>query len=238
MMRKILLGGRELQYELERKKVKNINVRIKPGGLVYVSADRRVSVETIEEFFRTKSDEILKAVKKFETYRPVENERLETGSRVFLLGQPLTLRVESASSNMVTREGDTLIVYSAGSSTDAIVDAWYDIQCRRILPGIGHRIYQRFSGIVSREAEYSWKKMKSRWGSCSPSKYRMSINRDLVKYDESLIEFVFCHEYSHFIHPDHSPAFYSFMSEMMPDHRERKRELENRAAALRACETA
>ncbi len=233
MMRKIVREGREIAYELQRKNVKNINIRIKPGGAVCVSASPRVPVSAVEELFVTKSAEILKAVKKFEGIKPVAAERLAEGSTVYLLGTPLTIKVMEARSNMVTREGDTLIVYSAGSSTDAIISAWYDVQCRRLLTEAGHRMYERFREYVPREPEYSYKTMKSRWGSCNPVKCRMSISRELVMYDISLVDFVFCHEYSHFIHPNHSKAFYDFMSTIMPDHRERKRKLEEQARIIR-----
>lgn len=229
MMRKIILDGREVHYELEHRSVKNINIRIRPGGIISVSADKRVPLECIEKLFSDKRSEILKALDKYSAMKPETAGTLTDGSTAWFLGRPLTVRTETAASNMVTRDGDTLIVYSAGSSTDAIVSAWYDVQCRRILSGIGHRMYERFRNYVEREPDYSYKSMKSRWGSCNPVKYRMSLNRELVKYDESLIEFVLCHEYSHFIHPNHSSSFYDFMSEMMPDHRERKEKLKKAA---------
>ena len=42
MERKLVLDGRILTYELERKQVKNINLRIRPDGSIYVSAPRRM----------------------------------------------------------------------------------------------------------------------------------------------------------------------------------------------------
>lgn len=233
MMRKILLEGKELEYELVYKNVRNINIRIKPGGMVTVSASQRVPLSYIEDFFRMKSEEILRSVRKYEKIKPAESDNLTDGSTVYFMGRPLTLKVESAESNMVTMSGDTLIVYSAGSSTGAIIDAWYDTQCRRILKDIGHSVYERFRQYVPHEPVYSYKKMKTLWGSCNPVKCRMSINRELVKYDERLIEFVFCHEYTHFIHPDHSPDFYNFMSGIMPDHKLRRSELKKAASIIR-----
>ncbi len=233
MMRKILLSGREIEYELEFKNVKNINVRVKPGGAIHVSANKRVSPESVDELFRRREAEVLRMLDRFVTY---EAERVpvkvEDGSVVYLLGKPLTVKVEKAASNMVTIDGDDLVVYSAGNSIAAIINAWYDHQCRRVLPEYGHLMYERFKNYVSHEPDYSFKKMKSRWGSCNPHKYRMSINRELIKYDERLIEFVFCHEYSHFIHQDHSPSFYNFMAGIMPDHRKRKEELKKAAKII------
>ena len=124
MRRKIVLEGEELAYELEYKNVRNINIRIKPGGLVFVSAGSRVPVEYIEDFFRKKSAEILRAVKKYSSIKPAAaDDRLKDGSNVYFLGKPYRLRVESAASNMVTLCDDEIIVYSAGCSTDAVIDA-------------------------------------------------------------------------------------------------------------------
>ena len=66
MIRKISLNGVSLEYELEYKKVKNVNLRIKSDGTVHVSASRRVSVRFIEDFMRSKADFILNALEKFE----------------------------------------------------------------------------------------------------------------------------------------------------------------------------
>lgn len=231
MRKTIILDGEELVYELEYKNVKNINVRIKPGGLVFVSAGKRVPQEYIEDFFRKKSAEILRAVKKYRAVKPAAaDDRLKEGSSIYYLGKSFRLKIESAASNMVTLCRDEIIVYSAGCSVDAVIDAWYDAQCKKVLRDAGHSVYLKFTDFVAHEPEYSFKKMKTLWGSCNPVKYRMSINRDLIKYDRRLIEFVFCHEYTHFIHPNHSPDFYRFMTGIMPDHDERKKEL--KAAAL------
>lgn len=65
MINKITLKNKTLYYELQYKKVKNINLRIKPDGTVHVSANKRVPVEVIEEFILSKADFILKALEKY-----------------------------------------------------------------------------------------------------------------------------------------------------------------------------
>ncbi len=61
----IYAHGRKFKYTLERKNVKNINLRIKPSGEVYVSANRRVSQKTIEGFITSKADFVFKAIDKY-----------------------------------------------------------------------------------------------------------------------------------------------------------------------------
>lgn len=65
MNKEIYLKKIKIQYNLQYKRVKNINLRIKPDGTVHVSANRRVSQNVIDEFLISKSDFILKAMKKY-----------------------------------------------------------------------------------------------------------------------------------------------------------------------------
>lgn len=66
MKRYINLGQKTIEYTLEYKRVKNINLRIKSDATVYVSANKRVSVAEIEYFMKSKAEFILKAMDKFE----------------------------------------------------------------------------------------------------------------------------------------------------------------------------
>lgn len=59
--------GKAISYNLTCKKVKNINLRIKPDGSVNVSANRFTSRRVIDDFLLSKSDLIFKALKKYET---------------------------------------------------------------------------------------------------------------------------------------------------------------------------
>lgn len=65
-VREILCENRKIQYELTRKQVKNINLRIKPDGKVYVSANKSVPVKYLDSFVASKQDFIFQAIDKFE----------------------------------------------------------------------------------------------------------------------------------------------------------------------------
>ncbi len=61
------LGGRKVPYVLVRKKVKNINARIKPDGVVYVSASSLVPRKAVEACLLSKEEFILRALDKTAT---------------------------------------------------------------------------------------------------------------------------------------------------------------------------
>ena len=60
--RRIVLNGQDIEYELQRKQVKNINLRIRQDGTVYVSASPTVSLTVIEKFMQSRSGLILSAI--------------------------------------------------------------------------------------------------------------------------------------------------------------------------------
>lgn len=66
MIKEIILKDRRIEYELQIKAVKNINLRIKADRTVFVSASPSVSEKTIEEFLVSKSDYILNALEYYE----------------------------------------------------------------------------------------------------------------------------------------------------------------------------
>ena len=48
MERTVLCNGEPLQYQLHYKKVKNVNIRVVSGGVVQVSASRRVGAAEVD----------------------------------------------------------------------------------------------------------------------------------------------------------------------------------------------
>ena len=67
-MKTIMLpDGRSLTYELTRKRVKNINFRAKDDGIVYVSANARVSVKEVERFLAERADFFFGAFERLRT---------------------------------------------------------------------------------------------------------------------------------------------------------------------------
>ncbi len=81
MKHQILLNNKIISYELTYKKVKNINLRIKPDGSVHVSANHRVSQRMIDGFLQTKSGFILNALKKYQNPKPLRQHFAENEIR-------------------------------------------------------------------------------------------------------------------------------------------------------------
>ncbi len=65
--------------------------------------------------------------------------------------------------------------------------------------------------------------MTSRWGSCNCNTGVLNFNLWLINSPIGCIEYVIVHEFAHFIYPNHSAAYHSLLSQLMPDWKERKK---------------
>ena len=72
--RTVCAGGKKIKYILERKQVKNINLRVRPDGIVKVSASPRVDASQIDDFVLSKAEFILKALERFKVMADAERK--------------------------------------------------------------------------------------------------------------------------------------------------------------------
>ncbi|MCI8403121.1 MAG: M48 family metallopeptidase [Lachnospiraceae bacterium] len=68
--------------------------------------------------------------------------------------------------------------------------------------------------------------MRTRFGSCSVGRGRITLNAVLIKAPLACAEYVVLHELAHFLYPNHSGEFYAFIERYMPDWKERERMLQ------------
>lgn len=74
--------------------------------------------------------------------------------------------------------------------------------------------------------EIKFRKMKSRWGSCS-SKKTITLNTELMKVKKELIDYVLVHELAHLKHMNHSKEFHSLVENYLSDSKVLRKELKN-----------
>ncbi len=74
---------------------------------------------------------------------------------------------------------------------------------------------------------------KTRWGSCSV-KNNISLNINLARLPEELMDYVILHELVHTRVKDHSPRFWAEMDKLVGDGRQMRRRLKNYSGALYA----
>jgi len=75
------------------------------------------------------------------------------------------------------------------------------------------------------------RRMKTRWGSCTPSARTIRLNTELATKPPALLEYIVLHELVHLLEPSHNARFKALMDRHMPDWRTHRDEL-NREPGL------
>lgn len=70
-----------------------------------------------------------------------------------------------------------------------------------------------------------FRKMKTRWGVCNRKDNSITLNTELIKKTEDLIDYVIIHEMAHFYEGNHSKAFWNIVALACPDYKERRNRL-------------
>ncbi len=234
MTKTIVLNNQKINYELNRKNVKNLNLRIKTDGTVSVSVNNRISQEKVDLFLKEHSDFILTALKKYEEYERNKPKEIEfvTGDKVTILGEDRTLKVEAGTKNTVICDKYflTLTVKDIDDFElkKKVIEKWKKEQATKLVTEICEAMYPYFKNYVPEFPEIKFRKMTSRWGSCQPRGNILTFNTLLIGAPVECIEYVVAHEFTHFLEANHSKNFYNKLERIMPDWKRRKKLLNNK----------
>ena len=69
------------------------------------------------------------------------------------------------------------------------------------------------------------KRMKTKWGTCTPGAQRIWLNLELVKKPPQCLDYIVLHEMVHLLDRRHNERFVALMDEHMPQWRLRRDEL-------------
>lgn len=229
----LVFGGREVRWVLTRKKVRNVNLRVKPDGIVYISANTRVPVKFIEDFIREKSDFIFSALEFFSKREnapalPKNSEDYQNGDTICYFGKYYTLCIEidgsisyASQENVSVEEDKIVVTVRYENRVGKVLEKFYAEETRKLFETLNRRTRLMFSakGYGVKQAELQIREMSSRWGSCHISEGKIVMNSRLALYPEICAAYVFVHEYAHFVVPNHSAAFWAVVCDIMPDYK-------------------
>lgn len=109
---------------------------------------------------------------------------------------------------------------------EKLLNIWHLERSKEKFIELYSKVIPKFKGYNIENPKIKIRKMKSRWGSYTPSSNTILLNSELIKTSLACIEYVIIHEIVHILHLDHSKRFYSTLATILPDWEERKKLLE------------
>lgn len=232
MTHKITYNNKNIEFQIIRKKVKNVNLNVNAQGVVTVTAREEVPETYIYDMVNRKARWIIEQQRYFKEYRPlsISEKELVGGESIRYLGRQYRLKIVEASKEEVKYYRGYIYIFVKDKGDyerkQRLLNEWLSLKCKEIF----NQLYRKYYPIVNKyhipEVAIQTKIMKTRWGSCLPEKQLIIFNKELIKAPRYCIEYVVLHELTHLLYKNHNQDFYNFLYSIMPDWKERKRLLD------------
>lgn len=217
MTTQIQLG--DITIEVVQKQIKNLHLTVHPpAGRVRIAAPLHMDLDTIRLYAISKLDWIRKHQRKLQQQtRETPREFLERESH-YVWGKRYLLSVtEYAAAPAVELQHTTLHLQvrpgSDEAKREAILAGWYRDLLKTALPPLIAK-WETILGVTV--ADVIVRRMKTRWGSCTPSARTIRLNTELAKKPPECLEYVLVHEMVHLLEPSHNQRFHSLMDHYLP----------------------
>lgn len=206
---------------LERKKIKNMYLRVlPPNGEVKVSAPLFISDKEISNFIKSRKNWILKKQKLILDNNIKSPLKYRTGEKHYLWGKEYTLQqIFNETMKHDAVDDDKSIIYlpvpkkSTIEKRKRIMNEFYRNQMKKAIPPVLDKCVK----IVGKTpSEVKIRNMKN-WGNCRYQDKRITLNLNLAKKDPICLEYVMIHELCHLIEFNHGKKFKKLMDEFCPN---------------------
>ncbi|MBD5086613.1 MAG: M48 family metallopeptidase [Clostridiales bacterium] len=227
-IRRYTIDGDVIEYKFVRRKMKTIRLRITSDGTLAVSCPMRTPIYEVERVI-AKNKEWIKTTREHTLEQMPKEPKREyyTGEKYLFLGDEYTLLVMQNPKEGVELKSDYIFL-STRSLDDydrkkRLLDKWYIAQTEKIFKQRFYALIEKFRDLFPYEYQLKIRSMTARWGSCMINRNTVVLNSRLIYADESLIDYVICHELSHFKFKNHDKDFYAMLTYLCPDWKERKK---------------
>ena len=197
---------------IEKKNNKNLYIRITEDLKIKITCNylfTKLSIKKVLEDNRQSIEKMIdKQIKKNETNKREYNN---------LLGKKLNIIYKEVKRPIYNL--DTIIV-----KDDVMLNNWYKKYAKDVFKKYLDEAYYVFDEKIPYPI-IKVRSMKTRWGVCNRRDNSVTLNLELIKKDPMYLNYVIVHELSHFIHFDHSRAFWRVVEKYCPDYKTVRKKL-------------
>ena len=220
-----------IYVEIIYKNNKNIYFRFNENGVLIVTCHKKVSKEEIKSLIFKNEDAIIKMYQK-------AVERKKYNESYHLLGKTYNVEFNESIDNVYIN-GD--FIYAKNEDD---LNKWNEAYCtfermykpiNDTCPYFASKYNCYLTTAMCHILGYSddcyilealkFRQMKTRWGVCNRRDNIITLNKELIKKEVWLLDYVIIHEMAHFYEGNHSKKFWNIVSLACPNYKEARKEL-------------
>ena len=178
-----------------RKRVRRLNLRVRPDGTAAMSVPWRVGCTEAQAFLDAHASWLKAAVDRAQ--RRAAQQKVAA---------------QQASDGTVMLWGEKVAAPADGNVSDL-----YRREVASRLPEVAARME---AALGVHAAGWQLRDMSSRWGSCTPKTARIRINVRLAAYPPTCLDYVVAHELAHLLEPSHNARFHAIVARAYPNEKQ------------------
>lgn len=207
----------DLEISLERKRIKNINLRVKPNGKICVSAPYGVSVARITAFVSSKYGWIKS---KIQNSKPDIGYGFVNNGNIILFGKTYPFEKVKGNKNSIIFSEKVVLTLKENADENKVLEKFL----KEVLSSvIDEFLPDRVRRTGLKPSAVAIRNMKTRWGTCNIKTKKITLSLQLVKKPKECVDYVITHELGHIINRYHDKRFYNYMDNNYPEWRKVKK---------------
>ena len=221
-----------IDVKIVRKNIKNVHLKVFRSLEVILSVPMQVPQEWIENFLSKRIIWIDEQITKYKLSDGTNTlDSIKNGTSVQMLGKDMRIVFQKDSKNYIEVDEKRITLFLKDVTDEEFAQKmflrWWKKTAEDVFQNELDSLYEKiFKKYQIAKPDIYVRKMKTLWGSCTPSKSKVTFNNYLFKANIRCIQYVVLHELTHLLYPNHSKQFYDFLTVHMPDWQERKKQLD------------
>lgn len=213
-----------IEILIRRKPIKNLYLRIEQETLqAVISAPLRIPAADIERFALSKANWLQQKLDFLAKRRLVFAAQETAGESLWLWGKKYAVRFIPGREKTVITENEVIFSGSIETSSTEKLTTCIDKLYREQLA----QQIEKFAAFWQKRLQLTasgWRirKMKTRWGTCNTFSSMITINYNLVRLPVECLEYIIVHELAHLYEPSHNSRFKNFLTQNLPDWKQRE----------------
>lgn len=208
---KITINDIEYSVVIIKKNNKNTYIRLKENNVIQVTTSYLTSKKAVLNLIYQNEAYIIKMQEKINKNNKKENDFYYLGNKYDIVVIDGLKDIDRVDNKIYTPSIEILNKYITKELKKIYLehlDYWYN-NFEENIPYPKLKI----------------RKMKTRWGVCNRKNITVTLNSELIRYNIRCLDYVIVHELSHYIHFNHSAAFWQLVSKYCPNYKVVRKEL-------------
>jgi len=198
------LDGEKYNVWIVCKNNKNTYIKIKEDLTIYVTTNYFTTKREIKNLLDKEKDFLRKTINKVKKRQAKDKEFYYLGEKYDIIIVPF---------NDIDIDSKKIYVTSYDK-----LNKWLKTKTRETFEKRLDECFKLFEENIP-YPKLKIRNMKTRWGVNHKLDNSVTLNSKLIRYNEKVIDYVIIHELSHFVHFDHSKAFWNTVEKYMPDYK-------------------